>query len=163
MPGQPELELVMVGEGTGPGVQHTEDPDQPTDIMRIGSERDERLGRGAEQDVVQVLLMTPDDLPQLMGHGEDHVNVGDRQEFMPSLCHPGFGVEAMTRGATAVAAEVVDVVFLATAIALPQLPPQRFSPAGEKSLDGPAMARQQLLPKPVHVLVPIAPEDVRHL
>jgi hypothetical protein len=57
----------MVGEGPGPGVQHTEDPDQPTDIMRIGSEPDERLGCGAEQDVVQILLMTPDDLPQLLG------------------------------------------------------------------------------------------------
>ncbi|HSF29042.1 MAG TPA: hypothetical protein VLK82_01025 [Candidatus Tectomicrobia bacterium] len=86
--------------------------------MRIGCELYERLDRGAEQDVVQVLLMTPDDLPQLLGHGEDHVKVGDRQEFLPSHCQPGFGVEAMTRGATAVAAGVVDVVFLATAIAL---------------------------------------------
>jgi hypothetical protein len=58
----------MGGEGTGPGVQHTEAPDQPTDIMRIGRERDERLGRGAQQDVVQVLLMPPDDVPQLLGH-----------------------------------------------------------------------------------------------
>jgi hypothetical protein len=86
--------------------------------MRIGSAPDERLGCGAEQDVVQVPLMTPDDLPQLLGHGEDHVKVGDRQEFLPSLCQPGFGVEAMTLGATAVAAGVIDVVFLATAIAL---------------------------------------------
>jgi hypothetical protein len=74
MPGQPELELVRVGEGTGPGVQHTEYPDQPTDIIRNDRGRDERLGRGAKQDVVQVSLMAADELPQLMGHGEDHVN-----------------------------------------------------------------------------------------
>ena len=107
----------MVGEGTGPGVQPTEDPDQPTDLRRIGRERDERLGRGAKPDVIQVLLMSPDDLPQLLGHGEDHVKVGRRQEFPLALCQPGFGVEVMTLGATAVAAGVVDVGFLATAIA----------------------------------------------
>jgi hypothetical protein len=153
----------MGGEGTGPGVQPTEAPDQPTDIMRLGRELDERLGRGAKQAVVPVLLMPPDELPQLLRHGAAHVKVRHRQEFPPARCQPGFGVEALTLGATAVAAGVVDVVFLATAIALSQLPPHRFSPAGEESLDGPAMARQQVLPKPVQVLMPIAPEDVRHL
>jgi hypothetical protein len=67
----------------------------------------------------------------------------------------------MTLGASVVAAGVVHVVFLATAIALQQLPLQRFGPAGEKNLAGPAMARQQVLPKSVQVLVPIATEDVR--
>jgi hypothetical protein len=86
--------------------------------MRIGREFEERLGCGAEQDVVQVLLMPPDDLPSLLGHGEDHMRIGDRQQFLLARCQPGFGLQAMTFGATAVAAGVVDVVFLATAIAL---------------------------------------------
>jgi hypothetical protein len=46
------------------------------------------------------------------------VKVGDRQAFLPSLGQPGFGVEALPRGATAVAAGGVDIVFLATALAL---------------------------------------------
>jgi len=115
--GHEAVHVRMVGEGPGPGVQHPEDPDQPTGIMRSGRERDERLGRGAQQDVLQVLLLPPDDLPQLLGHREDHVNVGHRQEFPLALCQPGCGVAAMTRGATAVAAGVVDGVCLATAIA----------------------------------------------
>jgi hypothetical protein len=139
----------MVGEGMGPGVQHTEDADQPTDIMRIGSARDERLGRGAAPDVVEVLLMTPADLPQLRGHREDHVAIGSRRAFLPARCQPGGGVEALARGATAGAAGVVDVVFLATAIARSQLPPQRFSPAGEAIRDSQAMARQPVRPTPL--------------
>jgi hypothetical protein len=46
--------------------------------VRVRGQLDERLGRRAEQDVVEVLLMTPDDLTELMGHGEHHVKVGDR-------------------------------------------------------------------------------------
>jgi hypothetical protein len=107
--------------------------------------------------------MPPDDLSQLLGHGEDHVNGGDRQAFLPALCQPDCAVEAMTLRATAVAADVVDIVFLATATARSQLPPQRFSPAGKAIVDGPVMARPQVLPEAVHVLVPIAPEDVPHL
>jgi len=80
------------------------------------------LGRGAEQDIVEILLMTTDELAQLLGHGEDHVKVGDRHEFLTPLFQPGFGLEAMTRGATAVTAGVVDVVFLTTVIALQQVP-----------------------------------------
>ena len=153
----------MVGAGTGPGVQHPEDPDQPPAIMRIGRERDERWGRGAQPDVIQGLVMPPDDRPPRLGHGADPVQVGHRQEFPLALCQPGVGVEVMTRGAPAVAAGVVDIVCRATALARSALPSQRFSPAGEASRDGPALARPPVLPTPVHGLVPIAPQDVRPL
>jgi len=68
----------MIDQGAGPGMPHTQDSDQTADIMRVCGQRDERLGRRAEQDVVEVLWMTPDDLTERMGHGEDHVNGGDR-------------------------------------------------------------------------------------
>jgi hypothetical protein len=153
----------MVGEGPGPGGPHPAAPEPPPDRMRIGRARDQRVGRGAAPEGVQVLVRPPEALPPRLGHGEDHVTGGDRQARLPSRCPPGVGVAAMPRGATAVAAAVVDVVVLATAIALSQLPPHRCGPAGAESRDGPALAGQQVLPHPVHVLGPIAPEDVRHL
>ena len=135
----------MVDQGPGPGVQHTQDPDQPADIMWVRGQLDERLGRGAEQDVVEVFLMGADELPQLMGHGEDHVKVGDRQELLTPLCQPGLGVQAMTLGATAVAAGVVDVVFLTTVIALQQVPAQGLGPAVDNIVHGATMAGQEIL------------------
>jgi len=112
----------MVSQRAGPGVEHTQDSDQAAHIVRVRGELHERWGRGAEQNVVEVLLMTTDDLTELMGHGEDHVKIWDRQKFLPPCCQPGFGVQVMTLGATTVAAGVVDIVFLTTVLAWQQLP-----------------------------------------
>jgi hypothetical protein len=42
-------------------------------------ELDERLGRGAEHDVVQVVVVAADEPPQLLGEGQDDVNIGERE------------------------------------------------------------------------------------
>jgi hypothetical protein len=68
----------MVGQGTGPGVPHTQAPDEPADIRRVHGTLHERLGCGTAEAIVEGLRMTPDHLPPLLGRGEDHVNVGDR-------------------------------------------------------------------------------------
>jgi hypothetical protein len=153
----------MVGEGAGPGMPHPQDPDEPPDIMRVRGELDERLGRGLEQDAVEVLLMMADDLPQRVGHREDEVEGWDRQQFLTPLCQPGFGLVVVALGATAVAAGVIHLVFLTTVIARQELPAQGLSPAGEEILHGPAMARQEVRPKPLQVLASIASKHVRHL
>jgi hypothetical protein len=116
------MDVRVVDQSLGPGVQDTQHPDQAPHIMWVRGERDERLRRGPEQDVVQVFLVGAYKRPQLSGQGQDDMKVGDRQELLPPLYQPSFGVQAMTRGATAVAAGVVDVVFLTTVIARPQLP-----------------------------------------
>ena len=36
----------MVGQRAGPGVQHTQDPDEPADVMRVCGQLDEGVGRG---------------------------------------------------------------------------------------------------------------------
>jgi len=85
--------------------------------MRVCSTFDARVGRCPEQASVEVLVLLMDDLPQLVGYGEDQVNGGDRQEFLPALGPPRLGVLPMACGATAMAARVVDVMFLATGLA----------------------------------------------
>lgn len=153
----------MVGQGAGPGVQDTEDPDPPAHIMGVRGKLDERMGRGAEQDVVKVLLMTTDELTELVGHGEDHVEVGNRQELLTPLFPPPLGLMAMAFGATAVAAGVVDVVCLTAMRALQQLPAQGLGPAVDKIVHGATRAGQEALAKPFPIVRPIAPEDIGHL
>jgi hypothetical protein len=68
----------LLDQGAGPGLQPTQDAAPTAAIMRGRGQRDERLGRRAAQAGVAVLLMTPDARTELMGHGDDHVNVGDR-------------------------------------------------------------------------------------
>jgi hypothetical protein len=90
--------------------------------MGVRRELDERADCRSQQDIVEVLLMTTDDLSELMRHSEDHVKVGDRQKFLSPCCQPGFGIQVMTRGATAIAAGVVDILFLTAMLTLQQLP-----------------------------------------
>jgi hypothetical protein len=153
----------MVGQGTGPGVPHTADPDQPPDIGRVGGQRVERLCRGAASAVVQIVLVAADAHPQRLGSGADDLHVGDRPQFLPPRRSPGFGVEAMTRGATAVAAGGVHVLCLTTMIAWPQLPTEGLRPAPEHSSHGAALAGPAVLPKALQGLTPLASADVCHL
>jgi hypothetical protein len=60
--------------------------------MGVRSERDERLGRGPESDIVAVLLTLTDDLSQVVGHGEDQMKVGHWQPVLPPRCQPHRGV-----------------------------------------------------------------------
>ena len=106
----------MVGEGPGPGVQHTQNPDQAPHVMRVRGTREERLSRRSDQDVVSVVLVLADELPQLLGQGEDDMNVGDRQAFLTPFCQPGFGFVAVAFRTTSMAAGVVDIVGLLPAV-----------------------------------------------
>ena len=58
-------------------MEDAEHADEPPDIMGVCGERDERLGRGAEQNVVQVFLVAADQLPQFLGQGEDNMKIGN--------------------------------------------------------------------------------------
>jgi hypothetical protein len=120
--GDQAMHMGMRGQGAGPGVQHTPDPDQPADIMGVRRERDERAACRSQHDSVEVLWRTTDELSALRRHRADHVNVGARQQLLPPCCQPGVGIQVMTRGATALAAGVVDIMFLTALLALQQLP-----------------------------------------
>jgi hypothetical protein len=67
----------MIDKGPSPGVEDAENADEPPDIMWVCGERDERLGRGSEQNVIQVLLVAADKLPQFLGQGQDDMKVGN--------------------------------------------------------------------------------------
>jgi hypothetical protein len=74
--GDETVHMGMIDKGASPGVEDAEHADEPPDIMGVCGERDERLGRSAEQNVVQVLLVAADQLPQFLGQGQDDMKVG---------------------------------------------------------------------------------------
>jgi len=108
-------------------------------------------------------LMLTDALPQVVGHGEDQVNGGDRQEFLPALCQPCLGVLTVACGATTMAAGVVDVVFLTTGLARQQVSAQRLRPAVDEIVHRAAMAGQEPLAEPCQIGGAIVPQDGCHL
>ena len=112
----------LVGESPGPGVQHTQNPDQATHVMRVRGKRDERRRRRSDQDVGSVLLVLADELPPLLGQGEDDRNVGDRQALLTPFCQPGFGFVAVAFRTTSMAAGVVDRGLLPAVVTLSEVP-----------------------------------------
>jgi hypothetical protein len=152
----------MIDEGPGPGMADTEASHEPPDIMGVCGARDERLGRGAEHNVVQVFLVAADKRPQVLGQGQDDLTGGDWQECLPPLCPPHRGVLTVALGATPVAAGVVGIVLLPAGITRPQVSAQGLGPAVDNLVQSTAMAGQEVLAKPLLIGGTIAPEDVRH-
>jgi hypothetical protein len=153
----------MIDEGPGPGVEDAENADESPDIMWVCGELDERLGRGAQQHVVQVFLVAADEFVELLGQSQDHMKVGHGQQFLPPLCQPHLGVMTVALGATPVTAGVVGIVRLTAVITLQQMSAQGLCPAVANIIHSAAMAGQEIRAKPLLIGGTIVPEDVRHL
>jgi hypothetical protein len=157
------VHMWMIDEGPGPGVEDAENADEPPDIMWGCGERDERWGRGAEQNVVPVLLVAADKLPQFLGQGQDDMKGGDWEEFLPPRCQPHLGVMMVALGTTPGAAGVVGIVRLTAVITRPQMSAQGLCPAVDKIIHSAAMAGQEIRAKPLLIGRTLGSEDVRHL
>src|SRR5215813_8658491 len=81
----------MVGERRAPGVQNRGDADVGAQMLGIGRDGYQCLGRGLEQEIVDQCLVLVGDVGDGGRQGEDHMAVGHRQEFglafgEPLLC-----------------------------------------------------------------------------
>jgi hypothetical protein len=76
-------------------------------MARIGSDREHRLGRCAEQQVIDDSLVVERDVGDLGRQGEDDVEVSDRQQVGLALGQPGARGGALALGAVPVAAAVI--------------------------------------------------------
>jgi hypothetical protein len=142
-------------------VQDTQDAHEAANIVGVRCELHQRWGRRAEQDVLAVLWVPPDEFSPLVGHGEDDVKGGDRQQFLTPRLQPGLGILAVAFGATPVATGVVDLRLLATVITRQQVPSQDCRATVEDIFERPPMAGEQIRPEPVQVSTAITPQDLR--
>ena len=74
---------------------------------RIGGDRDERLGGGAEQDGVDGGLVVEGDLGDRRRQGEDDVEIGNRQQFRRPIGEPLCARQPLALRAVPVAAGIV--------------------------------------------------------
>jgi hypothetical protein len=66
----------VMGECRAPGVQHGSKADPRAEVLRVGRDRDQRLGGGFEQDVVKDSLVVVGDVGNRRGQREHNVVVG---------------------------------------------------------------------------------------
>ena len=70
----------MLGQGLAPGVEHRRDADFSAQMLGIAGKLLQGLGGSLEQQVVEAPLVHADQGIELMGQGEDDVEVGNRQQ-----------------------------------------------------------------------------------
>jgi hypothetical protein len=157
------VDMRMVGQGAGPGVEATQDAHQAAHIMRVHGECDERLGCGAQPHIVQVFWVAADEVVERLGQGQDPMQGGHGQPFLPPRCQPHLGVMMMARGTTPVAAGVVGIVLLTAVITRQQMATQGRGPAVDHRRHRTAMTGQEIGAQPLLRGGTIGPEDVCHL
>jgi hypothetical protein len=71
-----------------PGVEHTQEADLRAEMLRIGSDFLQGCGAGAEQEIVDDLLVLQGQPRQLVGDCKDDMHIVDRQQFLAAPGEP---------------------------------------------------------------------------
>ena len=101
------VHMRVMGQRRSPGVKHGGDADPRAQETGIGGDRQHRLGRCAEQQVIDDGLVVEGDGGDLGGHGEDDVEVSDRQQVGCARGQPRARGSALALGTVSVAAAVI--------------------------------------------------------
>ena len=83
----------------------------------VGSDDADRLGRRLEQDVVDERLVLESDRRDWRRHGEDDMEIGNRQQFGAAICKPLEARETLALRAMSIAAGIVGDADLAAILA----------------------------------------------
>ena len=97
----------VVRQCRSPGVEHGGDADARAEMTPVSGDRQHRLGRRSEQQVIDCGLVVERDVCDLGGHCEDDVEVSDRQQVGLALGQPCARGSTLALGAVPVAAAVV--------------------------------------------------------
>jgi hypothetical protein len=115
----------MVRHRRAPGVEHGGVADAGAEMLVIGGDGEQRLGRRAEQQVVDRRLVLVGDRGDLDRQGEDQVKVTDRQQIGLARGTPVSRRRALALRAMAVATRVVGYPAVAARLAALDMPAER--------------------------------------
>ena len=120
--GHHAVDVGMMLQSLPPRVQDHEPADVTAQALGIRGDLLQRLRSGPKQEVVHHALVGEGETRERLRHGEDEVDVSDRQELLLARHHPRVPRGGQTLGAMPIAAAVVRegrVGALLTAIAMP--------------------------------------------
>src|SRR5271169_5336421 len=98
------MNVRMNFEFLAPGVQHAEEANLCAEVSGIASHFEKGFGTGAEQKIVEDLLVLQHQWRQAAGECEDHVQVAGREKFSSTRGDPPFPSSDLTLRAVAIAA-----------------------------------------------------------
>jgi hypothetical protein len=107
-----------------PRVQHHQHSDPRSQVRGVGRHFQKGLLGAVEEQPIPQLTVAQGQRAQLVGQGEDDVEVGHGQEVGLALGQPGRPLTSTALRTASVAARMRVVPYLATMIALGDVPPQ---------------------------------------
>src|SRR5205823_1562754 len=99
-----------------------EEADVRSQVARISGYLEQGLGTGAEQEVIEDLLVLQRQWGELVRQSKDNMDIGDGQKFTLPSQDPLIASAALTLGAMAITATVIRGSAIATARALVAMP-----------------------------------------
>ena len=111
------MEVRVVGHCRAPAVQHGGGADASAEVLGIGGNREQGLGGGPEQQVVDDRLVLVGDWGDRGWQREDHVEISDRQQIGLAGREPIRRRRALTLWAMAVATRIVGDAAVAAVFA----------------------------------------------
>ena len=145
-----------------PGMQHRDEADLGIQMSGIGGQRAQRLGDGAKQGRIDRLLILEGNLGDRLRHGEDDVEIADRQQIGLPGGKPVTARLSLALWAMPVATGVIGD---AECLAVLTLLDMAAQPSGPAPLDGthhPAFDPPEMSVMGLTMVFPVAAKNVRH-
>jgi len=166
--GDQAVDMGVVDELLGPGMQDGEHADGGADVSWIAGDLDNGIGGSLHQKGIAVALVGAQRVAEFFGHRDGDVEIVARQHFELARLEPALGLISMTFGTAPVLARMVGIDLGAARITAPEVPAERFGATGHDVGDGASM-RSQHRRAPFasimsrQVVVRETAEDVRNL
>jgi hypothetical protein len=100
------MDMRMSQQILAPGMQDGEESDLRSQVLGIGGNLQKGLRTGAEQEVINDLLVLQRQMGELVRQGKDNVDIGDRQEFVLAGSDPLIASSALALGAVPIPATI---------------------------------------------------------
>jgi hypothetical protein len=157
------MDMRMMVQVLAPGVEHGDEADLGAQILGIGGDPAQRLGRGPEQDGVNRFLVLERDLGHRRRQGEHDMEVRHRQQLgLPGRQPLGADLPLALR-AVPVAAGVVGDPDQAAIRTLLGVAAERCRPAQLDGAHHPSLDTAEMAGPSLAIGIAVAAEDIRHL
>jgi len=156
------MQVGMKEKILSPTVEHGKEADLGAEMFGIGSDGGQGLGRGSEQDAVDDIFVLVSHGGDRFGEGEDDMKIRSRENFRFSVFDPFRPRQRLALGAMSVAAAIVSVTLVRTAVATLEMTTESRRPAQLDRGHDAALCRGERRTMLLAIGFTIAAEDVRH-
>jgi len=137
--GDQDVDVRVIPQILGPGVQDGEDRRAGAEVAGIGGEGEQGLGGGAQERVVHRSLVRAGHRAEGVGQGKRNQEVGAGQETRAVAIEPASRLLAVALGTVPIATRVVAVLGLVAVVAPAEMPAAGGGATGGEVIERPTM------------------------